>query len=90
MHVSIIVQRAAGRYVNVEVRMTTPSLFIQPGARVQLPSGGRAVLARWVSRHVNPQNRDEGLERIAVVQLEGGQGNTEFSEAFMRRCRVMP
>jgi len=69
--------------------MTAPSLFIPAGARVRLPSGGRAVLARWISRHVNPQNRDEGLERVAVVQLEGGLGNTEFSEAFMRRCKVL-
>lgn len=70
--------------------MTSPSLFIQAGARVRLPSGGCALFVRWSSRHVNPDNRTEGLERIAVVQLEGGAGNTEFSEAFMRRCQVLP
>ena len=70
--------------------MTAPSnIFIPPGSRLQLPSGGRAILARWISRHINPQNRDEGIERVAIVQLEGGQGNTEFSESFMRQCRVL-
>lgn len=69
--------------------MTVPSVFIPHGARVLLPSGGRAQLVRWNSRHINPQNKSEGLERVAVVQLEGGQGNTEFSEAFMRQCKVL-
>lgn len=65
----------------------TASLFILPGTRVQLPSGGRAIITRWASRHINPENRAEGLERIAVVRLEGGAGSAEFSERFMRLCR---
>lgn len=67
----------------------TASLFIRSGTRVQLPSGGRATVIRWASRHINPENRTEGLERIAVVQLEGEAGSTEFSERFMQLCRVM-
>lgn len=67
----------------------TASLFIRSGTRVRLPSGGRATIVRWASRHVDPKNKAEGMERIAIVQIEGGVGNAEFSERFMRLCQVV-
>ena len=70
--------------------MTTASPFIRSGSRLQLPSGSRATIVRWASRHIDPKNRAEGMERIAIVQIEGGIGNAEFSERFMQLCQVVP
>lgn len=67
----------------------TSSLFIQSGARVRLPSGVCAVFVRWQARHINPENRVEGMERVAVVQIEGGIGVSEFAERFMQHCKVV-
>lgn len=69
----------------------TTNLFLPTGTELKLPSGRYGTLVRWVTRHIDPGNRDAGMERLAMVRLEGDHGmHTAFAEAFVRRCEVLP
>lgn len=65
----------------------TASLLYPTGTRLRLPAGRLGILVRWRVREIDPRNRRAGSERVAELHL--GDGASEFSEAFIRRCVVI-
>lgn len=81
--------QSSSRYVNDHAKLTKPpTLFIQEGATIRLPSDRLAVLVKWRIRAVDPENLAAGVERIAIVRTRSG-AEIECSETYMRRAVVL-
>lgn len=57
--------------------------YFDLGAPVVLPSGQTGQFMKWRARPVVRGDASQGLERVAIVRLDGSNEPTEFSERFM-------
>lgn len=68
------------------------SIMYELGTKLRTPSGCLAELVRYKVKRINPLNKAEGEERVVTLRLLQDGSHTEdvdFSEDFIRRCKVI-